>query len=67
MASFLFQGLLHYHVTDPRVPWRHLFMTMENMKHHFTLMEDYTISETTLEQVFLSFAKPQPEVMSTDL
>jgi hypothetical protein len=40
---------------------------MEKIKHDFTLVEDYTISETTLEQVFLSFARAQPEVISTDL
>ncbi|KAJ9595472.1 hypothetical protein L9F63_013336, partial [Diploptera punctata] len=44
------QGLLHYHVTDPSVPWKYLFRTMENIKHHITIVEDYTISETTLEQ-----------------
>lgn len=56
------QGLLHYHVTDPRTPWKHLFTTMEKIKADFNVVEDYTISETTLEQVFLSFAKVQSPV-----
>ncbi|PSN44315.1 hypothetical protein C0J52_09298 [Blattella germanica] len=55
------QGLLHYHVTDPNTPWKQLFTTMELMKLEYSIVEDYTISETTLEQVFLSFAKVQPE------
>jgi len=54
------QGLLHYHVTNPNTPWKYLFLTMERVKETFELVEDYTISETTLEQVFLSFAKAQP-------
>jgi hypothetical protein len=32
---------------------------MEQVKQNFELVEDYTVSETTLEQVFLSFAKAQ--------
>ncbi|XP_069681458.1 phospholipid-transporting ATPase ABCA3-like isoform X2 [Periplaneta americana] len=53
------QGMLHYHVTNPNTPWKHLFNTMEHIKRNFVFVEDYTISETTLEQVFLSFAKTQ--------
>ncbi|PNF40610.1 ATP-binding cassette sub-family A member 3 [Cryptotermes secundus] len=53
------QGLLHYHVTDPSTPWKHLFTTMEYVKHKYDLVEDYVVSETTLEQVFISFAKSQ--------
>ncbi|XP_067002190.2 phospholipid-transporting ATPase ABCA3 [Anabrus simplex] len=50
-------SLLHYHVTDPNVSWSQLFTTMEDLKRQKDIIEDYTISETTLEQVFLSFAK----------
>lgn len=60
------QGLLHYHVTNPNTPWRYLFITMERVKQHFEVVEDYTISETTLEQVFLSFAKAQPPYTSVN-
>jgi ATP-binding cassette subfamily A (ABC1) protein 3 len=48
-------------VTDPNTPWKHLFTTMEKMKNDYEVVEDYTISETTLEQVFLSFARQQSE------
>jgi hypothetical protein len=47
-------------VTNPNTPWKYLFLTMERVKQNFELVEDYTISETTLEQVFLSFAEAQP-------
>ncbi|XP_021941980.1 ATP-binding cassette sub-family A member 3-like [Zootermopsis nevadensis] len=53
------EGLLHYHVTDPNIPWKYLFTTMEEVKQDYDVVEDYTISETTLEQVFLSFARLQ--------
>jgi hypothetical protein len=32
---------------------------MERVKKNFDFVEDYTVSDTTLEQVFLSFAKAQ--------
>ena len=32
---------------------------MEGTKQKFTELSDYSVSETTLEQVFLSFAKKQ--------
>ena len=32
---------------------------MENIRKEFSTVEDYSISETTLEQVFISFAKQQ--------
>ena len=32
---------------------------MEDIKKEFCIVEDYSISETTLEQVFISFAKQQ--------
>jgi len=46
-------------VTDASTPWKHLFTTMEKVKHDYEVVEDYSISETTLEQVFLSFARSQ--------
>jgi hypothetical protein len=50
--------MLHYHVTDPTKRWSELFSVMEELKQkHSGTLEDYTISETTLEQVFLSFAR----------
>jgi len=55
------QGLVHYHVCDISTKWTHLFSTMEEAKGLFDL-EDYSVSQATLEQVFLSFAKKQRSV-----
>ena len=48
---------LHLHV--PAGPsWHQLFEAIEKLKVEFEgAVEDYTVSETTLEQVFLSFAR----------
>lgn len=53
------QGILHYHVTDTSKTWSGLFHSMDEIKRRHALVEDYTVSETTLEQVFISFAKQQ--------
>ena len=39
--------------------WSSMFKIMENIRKEFSTVEDYSISETTLEQVFISFAKQQ--------
>ena len=53
------QDFFHFHVGDPSTSWRHLFESMERIKGVYSAVEDYSVSETTLEQVFLSFAKMQ--------
>jgi ATP-binding cassette subfamily A (ABC1) protein 3 len=52
------QCLLHYHIADTRTLWSSMFAAMEDMKAKYSL-EDYVISDTTLEQIFLSFARKQ--------
>ena len=57
---FIFlQDYIHFHVTNPKTSWAHLFSTMENAKEKFPALSDYSVSETTLEQVFISFARHQ--------
>ncbi|XP_075216775.1 phospholipid-transporting ATPase ABCA3-like isoform X2 [Lycorma delicatula] len=53
------KGLLHYHISDASKPWSKLFQSMDTIKTRHPLVEDFVISETTLEQVFISFAKCQ--------
>ena len=36
-----------------------MFKIMEDIRDEFPAVEDYSISETSLEQVFISFAKKQ--------
>ncbi|GBN51206.1 ATP-binding cassette sub-family A member 3 [Araneus ventricosus] len=52
------QGILQYHVVDPSATLSSLFKFMSSMKEEFDL-EDYLISDTSLEQVFLALASAQ--------
>lgn len=36
-----------------------IFGQMKVIKENYSVVEDYTISDTTLEQVFIAFAKRQ--------
>ena len=40
------------------ITWAELFRTLENAKDEFNIV-DYNVSQTTLESVFLDFAKLQ--------
>ena len=46
--------------------WSSMFKVMENIREEFTAVEDYSISQTSLEQVFISFAKMQKSTEQTD-
>ena len=50
---------IHFHVANPATPWSHLFSSMETVKTEHKYVQDYSISETTLEQIFLSFAREE--------
>eukprot|EP00095_Tigriopus_kingsejongensis_P011912 maker-scaffold111_size354240-snap-gene-2.29 protein:Tk11912 transcript:maker-scaffold111_size354240-snap-gene-2.29-mRNA-1 annotation:"atp-binding cassette sub-family a member 3" len=52
---------VHFHVSHTETKWEQLFQTMEDLKALLgeSVVEDYSVSQTTLEQVFLSFAKQQ--------
>lgn len=51
--------MLHYHINET-MRYSELFTELEALRHHFpALIEDYSVTETTLEEVFLSFAKEQ--------
>ncbi|KAK6165163.1 hypothetical protein SNE40_023607 [Patella caerulea] len=52
------QCLLHYHVTDTSLTWADVFGTMERAKDTYHI-EDYSVSQTTLDQVFINFARTQ--------
>ncbi|CAH1794818.1 unnamed protein product [Owenia fusiformis] len=52
------QGMLHYHITNTDLSWAAIFGTMERAKVQFNI-EDYSVSQTTLEQVFINFARAQ--------
>ncbi|XP_031329080.1 ATP-binding cassette sub-family A member 3-like isoform X1 [Photinus pyralis] len=54
-------GLLHYHINDKTKKWSELFKEIEELQRKHTIIEDYNISETSLEEVFLSIARSDPK------
>jgi ATP-binding cassette subfamily A (ABC1) protein 3 len=52
------QCYLNYHITDTSLKLAEIFGTLERAKVTFSI-EDYSVSQTTLEQVFLNFARAQ--------
>lgn len=54
----LHQGYIHYQIKDKNLTWAKLFGTLERAKGPYHI-EDYSVSQTTLEQVFINFARSQ--------
>lgn len=52
------ENILHYHIPNPQLNWSEIFRAMEEAKLSLHI-EDYSVGETTLEQVFLNFAMAQ--------
>ncbi|XP_057605511.1 phospholipid-transporting ATPase ABCA3-like [Hippopotamus amphibius kiboko] len=52
------QGILNYYIPSKDNTWGKVFGILEEAKEQFNL-EDYSISQITLEQVFLTFANLQ--------
>ena len=51
-------GLLNYHLSDTNTPWSMLFATLEDA-HGRGIIGNYAVTQTTLEQIFLNFARSQ--------
>lgn len=50
--------MLHFYISDQSKKWSTIFKIVEDIKNHNPdLIEDYAISEASLEDVFLSVAK----------
>lgn len=60
------QGLVHFQIDRRDTTWSNAFGTLERTKHQYHIT-DYSISQTTLEQVFLSFAEMQTDPSFTDV
>ncbi|XP_028968379.1 ATP-binding cassette sub-family A member 1 [Galendromus occidentalis] len=53
---------------DPSVPLSDIFRNLENARaEDSNLLEDYSVTQTTLDQVFISFAKQQGDVSAPEL
>lgn len=53
-----YEGFVHIHIDDPNISLSKLFHIIESSKQKYSI-ENYTVSQTTLEQVFLNFARSQ--------
>lgn len=54
------EGMLSYQVKTAGLSWSRIFGTIEEAKDKLDI-EDYSVSQTTLEQLFVSFARKQRE------
>ncbi|GAB0097260.1 ATP-binding cassette sub-family A member 3 [Sergentomyia squamirostris] len=55
-----YQGRITYYIPNINLTWSTMFGLMENAKETLNI-ESYSLSQTSLEQVFLSFTKKQRE------
>lgn len=58
------QGYLHFQIKDASIPLAKVFDAMEKVKDQFNI-EDYSVNQTTLEQVFLGFTRDQTSPSNT--
>lgn len=52
------ENMVSYHIMDTHLTWAQVFGTMERARERLHI-EDYLISQTSLEQVFIYFARMQ--------
>ncbi|CAF3441243.1 unnamed protein product [Rotaria sp. Silwood1] len=53
-----YEGFVHIHINEANISLAQLFRIIESCKQKYSI-ENYTVSQTTLEQVFLNFARSQ--------
>lgn len=52
------KGWLYYQIKDRTLLWSEIFSKMERLKTKQDILAEYIITETSLEEVFLAFARP---------
>lgn len=64
------QGLVHYHLPESGLTWARIFGLMESAKTKYQI-EDYSVGQTTLEQVIRamphSFALPLSQFLKKNV
>ncbi|CAH1133786.1 unnamed protein product [Ceutorhynchus assimilis] len=55
-------GLIHYYIKTKQIKWAQLFTTFDDLKQRCELIDDYNISEASLEDVFLTVARADDNV-----
>jgi len=58
--------MLRRQAPSEKLTWAHVFGTMERAKLQYDI-DDYSVSQTSLEQVFINFARAQHTERETDL
>ncbi|XP_059097129.1 phospholipid-transporting ATPase ABCA3-like [Tigriopus californicus] len=57
---------VHFHIPDVNTPWYVLFQSMQEAKVNFPFVQDYALNETSLEDVFLLFARGEGNKSNPD-
>src|SRR6218665_1633087 len=52
------ENILYFQIETPIIKWSHIFGMMEKAEITYQI-EDYTVGQTTLEQIFVRFARVQ--------
>ncbi|XP_021005007.1 ATP-binding cassette sub-family A member 17 isoform X2 [Mus caroli] len=52
------QNMLQYYLPGPNLSWAKVFSIMEQAKKDY-MLEDYSISQLSLEDIFLNFTRPE--------
>ncbi|XP_055460807.1 ATP-binding cassette sub-family A member 17-like isoform X2 [Psammomys obesus] len=58
------QGLVQYHLPGRNLSWSQVFGIMEQAKKDY-MLEDYTINQVSLEDIFLSFTRSKFSIRAT--
>lgn len=60
-------GFLGYHITDPNVTWTAMYTIMNELKNNIDCIEDFVVLSSTLEQLFIQFARAPTETSNCQL
>ncbi|XP_065775338.1 ATP-binding cassette sub-family A member 17-like [Muntiacus reevesi] len=59
------QGMVHYHLPGDDLSWAKVFGIMEQAKTTY-MLEDYSVNQISLEDIFLSFSCPVPPAQGSN-
>nr|XP_020753122.1 ATP-binding cassette sub-family A member 17-like [Odocoileus virginianus texanus] len=59
------QGMVHYHLPGDDLSWAKVFGIMEQAKVTY-MLEDYSVNQISLEDIFLSFSCPVPPAQGSN-
>ncbi|KAF7992262.1 hypothetical protein HCN44_001587 [Aphidius gifuensis] len=60
-------GFLGYHVTDSQVSWTFMYDLMNTLKNTYSCIEDFAVLSSTLEQLFIQFARAPDDIGNGEL